>query len=110
MSTHDKCPESEGKSTFALTPGLTPGMPKSPPFPRDQGWSLRYTGRMSAPNAARTDALDPVARAVANAPEDERAASEDELEALREARADNPPFVTGAALTAAIAERARQDG
>jgi hypothetical protein len=65
---------------------------------------------MSPPNAARTEALDPVALAVANAPEDERPASPEELQALREARADGQPFVSGIALTAAIAERARRDG
>ena len=65
---------------------------------------------MSTPNAARSAALDPVALAVASAPEDERPASEEELQALRDARADHQPPVPGAAVTAEIAERSRRDG
>ena len=65
---------------------------------------------MSPPNAARADAVDPVALAVAGAPEDERPASEEELQALRDAHADHRSFVPAAAVTAGIAERARRDG
>ncbi|MBX3212391.1 MAG: hypothetical protein KF850_10195 [Labilithrix sp.] len=64
---------------------------------------------MSSPNAARVSELDPVAAAVANAAEDEREATAAELEALREARADKQPFVSGATATARITERSQRD-
>lgn len=64
---------------------------------------------MADPNAARVAEFDPVAAAVANAPEDERPVSAEELEALREARADRSPFVSGADVTAMIAERGRRE-
>lgn len=61
---------------------------------------------MPTPNAART--LDPVAEAVANAPEDERPASPEEVEALEEARADGR-LVAGREVTAQIAQRSRSE-
>lgn len=61
---------------------------------------------MSTPNAART--LDPVADAVANAPEDERPATPEEIEALDEARTDGR-LVAGREVTAQIAQRSRSD-
>jgi hypothetical protein len=64
---------------------------------------------MSSPNAARISEIDPVAAAVANAPEDDREVTAAELEALREARADKQPFVSGATVTVRIAERSQRD-
>lgn len=68
-----------------------------------------YPSVMSSPNAARVSDIDPVAAAVANAPEDDREVTAPELEALREARADRQPFVSGATMTASIAERSQRD-
>jgi len=65
---------------------------------------------MPAPNAATAEAMDPVAVAVANAPEDERPATEDEVAALRAAKTDPRPFTPGGQVTAAIAARARDEG
>lgn len=65
---------------------------------------------MAGPNTARAHDADPVAAAVANAPEDERPATEEEIAALREARADDRPFISGAAVTAEILERSRREG
>ncbi|MBX3230424.1 MAG: hypothetical protein KIT84_03180 [Labilithrix sp.] len=59
---------------------------------------------MPTPNAARP--LDPVAEAVANALEDEREATPEEIEALREARADGR-LIPGHEITARLAERSR---
>jgi ribonucleotide monophosphatase NagD (HAD superfamily) len=64
---------------------------------------------MSSPNAARVSELDPVAAAVANAPEDDREVTTAELDALREARADTRAFVSSATVTARIAERSQRD-
>ena len=61
-------------------------------------------------NTARSSKLDPVAAAVANAPEDERPPTEEEIAALREARADTRALVAGASVTAEIAERAKREG
>jgi len=70
---------------------------------------VRYIANMSS-TAARSDDLDPVAAAVANAPEDERPVTEEEAEALREALADPRPFVPHAVVAAMIAERALREG
>jgi hypothetical protein len=53
--------------------------------------------------------LDPVALAVANAVEDERVPTEEELQALREARADKRPLLSGAEVSATLAERSRRE-
>ena len=66
---------------------------------------------MTAPNAAATaGAIDPVAVALANAPEDERPVTEDEVAARRAAKADPRPLVPGGQVTAVIAGRAREEG
>lgn len=64
---------------------------------------------MSGPHTARAPELDPVAAAVESAPEDERPATAEEIAALREAREDPRPLVSGAAVSAEIAERARRE-
>jgi hypothetical protein len=64
---------------------------------------------MSGPNIARVSEIDPVAAAVANAPDDDREATAAELEGLREARAGAQPFVSGVAVTARISERSQLD-
>jgi hypothetical protein len=64
---------------------------------------------VGGPNTARARDADPVAAAVASATEDERRATDEELAALREARADRRPFATGAEVTVEIAERSRRD-
>jgi hypothetical protein len=53
--------------------------------------------------------LDPVALAVANAVEDERVPTEEELLALREARADNRPLLSGQQVSVTLAERSRRE-
>lgn len=63
---------------------------------------------MATPSATRA-AIDPVAQALDNAPDDEREVTESELEALRAARADTRPLVPGATVTAGIARRSHEE-
>ncbi len=64
---------------------------------------------MSSTPAAKLQ-VDPLELAFDNAPWDERPATDEEIEAMREARAAEAAgaasFVAGAAVTASIAERA----
>lgn len=68
---------------------------------------------MVVPNAAaaaRASEVDPVAEALASAPNDDHEVTPDEIEALQEARADKRPLVAGAAVTESIARRSRNEG
>jgi hypothetical protein len=62
---------------------------------------------MTGPNTARTERTDPVAAAVASAKEAGRPATDQEVSALCEARADGRPFASGTKVTVEIAERSR---
>ncbi len=70
---------------------------------------LRYRETMSVP-AAKLDSLDPLELAFDSAPWDEHPATEEEIEAIREARAAEAAgtarFVPGAEVSASTAERA----
>lgn len=70
---------------------------------------LRYHRMMSGP-AATLDPVDPLELAFDSAPWDEHPATEEEIEAIREARAAEAAgtarFVPGAEVSASIAERA----
>ncbi len=62
---------------------------------------------MSQPPAAK---VDPVAEAIANAPEDDRPMGDEERRAIAEAKADpHPLWIDGDVVSAELAERARRE-